>query len=458
MAKKAKTSYVCTKCGADYSKWVGQCSNCQEWNTIVEFKESPIVNHSGYAGKSKTSSIVKLVNVTATEVDRISTHSSEMDKALGGGLVNGSVVLVGGDPGIGKSTLLIQTLSKMSSDKKVLYVSGEESPEQIKMRAIRLNLDIEEVYLLSETNVENIIAAALEFEPKILVLDSIQTIFTSQSESSPGSSTQLKEATAILTRSAKENGFSVFIVGHVTKEGAIAGPKVLEHIVDTVLYFEGEQGSRFRLLRATKNRFGEVNECGIFAMLEDGLHDVKNPSGVFLQQHHKPLSGSCIFVTKQGNRPLMFEIQSLVSEINGNQEFARRVTLGIEKDRLQLICALLNKKAKVSLYKYDIYMSVVGGFKIEETASDIPVILSILSSFNEKPLGSICAFGEIGLSGEIRPVPFGEERIKEAIKHGIKKIIIPKGNLPRKNTNFSQSIEIIAVDDINDVMDFFNKI
>lgn len=460
MAKnnKVKTNYVCSECGEVHVKWSGQCSACGAWNTVVEFKENVSKDHSGYAGKTKTNAIVRLADVDSNEVDRITSCSEELDKALGGGLVKGSVVLIGGDPGIGKSTLLIQTLSKMSAGSKVLYVSGEESPDQIKMRAIRLKLDIQEVYLLSETNVENIIELSIDFKPDIIVVDSIQTIFTARSESSPGSSSQVKEATAILTRAAKENGFSVFIVGHVTKDGAIAGPKVLEHIVDTVLYFEGEQGSRYRIIRATKNRFGEVNECGIFAMLENGLHDVKNPSGVFLQQHSKPLSGSCVFITKQGNRPFMFEIQALVSEMSGNQDFAKRFTIGLDKDRLHLICALLAKKSKLTLFKYDIYLSVVGGFKIEETASDIPVILAILSSYNDKPLGSISAFGEIGLSGEIRHIPFGEERIKEAVKQGVKTIIIPKGNKPRAQTGLDKQINIVTVEDLSDIIKFFNEL
>jgi DNA repair protein RadA/Sms len=460
---KVKKIFVCTNCNESSNTWAGKCGICNEWNTVVETEHSSssdslkVQEHVGYAGKSNSAQITPLKDVKIADNIRLKTGFGELDRVLGGGLVKGSVILIGGDPGIGKSTLLIQTIANLSKDQKTLYVTGEESPSQVNLRAVRLKLDIDNVNILSETNVERIIEQSRSFKPKIMVIDSIQTVFTQESKSSPGSTTQLKESAAQLSRFAKEENISMFIVGHVTKDGTIAGPKVLEHIVDTVLYFEGEQGSRYRMMRAVKNRFGEVNELGVFAMIEKGLVEVKNPSSVFLSKYDKDVPGSVILVTKEGTRPLLVEIQSLIAE--NFSDNPRRVTIGLDKDRLLLMIAILQRKSGIKFYQYDVYVSVVGGVKIPETASDICLVLSLLSSQEEKTIPrSLAAFGEISLSGEIRPVPNGEERIKEAIKHGIKTIVIPKPNAPSKNSPLNKQIEIVTVNDINDVVTYYNKI
>ncbi len=459
---KIKTIYVCSECGSSHPKWAGQCSSCKSWNTLEEGLEeqekSKNDRMTGYAGLSKSSEIVKLTEVSSEEFSRISTGFYEMDRVLGGGLVEGSIVLIGGDPGIGKSTILTQTLSNLSiNSKKVLYVSGEESPSQIHLRAKRLGLNINEVYILSETNVEKIIDKTEKFQPDVVVVDSIQTIYTNESKSSPGSTSQLKETASMLNRFGKQNNITIFLVGHVTKDGSIAGPKVLEHVVDTVLYFEGEQGSKYRMLRSIKNRFGEVNEMGVFAMLENGLKEIKNPSAIFLSKYEKEVSGSSLFVVKEASRPLILEIQSLVAE--SNSEYIRRVSIGVDKDRFMLLTAILQRKVGLRIGRYDIYVSVVGGVKISETACDLPLSLSIISSYNESPLPKdLISFGEIGLSGEVRPVPNGEERIKEAIKHGMKTIIVPKGNYPSLKSKLHNEIKIVGISDVEELMEFYNSL
>ncbi len=432
---KSKTQYVCTACGSIHLKWSGQCSDCNEWNTLQE--EAVITppaaaksNHrtGGYAGEN---SRIKSINEIDFKEDvRATTGQSELDRVLGGGLVQGSVILIGGDPGIGKSTILLQTLSSLKGT-KTLYVTGEESLQQVSMRAQRLELPTENLRLLTETCIERIIELANIEKPEVMVIDSIQTIYTEHLTSAPGSVSQIREATAKLTRYAKQTNTATFIAGHVTKEGTLAGPRVLEHMVDTVLYFEGDPGSRYRLLRAVKNRFGAVNELGVFAMTEKGLKGVSNPSAIFLSRHDEDVPGSVIMVTREGTRPLLVEVQALVDESHGSQP--KRVALGLEQNRMAMLLAVMHRHGGISMFDQDVFANVVGGVKITETAADLPLMLAALSSFRNRPHPSdMIVFGEIGLAGEIRPVPNGEERLKEALKHGFKRAIIPKGNMPRQ--------------------------
>lgn len=432
---KSKTQYVCTACGSVHLKWGGQCSDCNEWNTLQE--EAVIAtpaaaktNHrtGGYAGEN---SRIKSINEIDFKEDiRTTTGQSELDRVLGGGLVQGSVILIGGDPGIGKSTILLQTLSSLK-DTKALYVTGEESLQQVSMRAQRLELPTENLRLLTETCIERIIELANVEKPEVMVIDSIQTIYTEHLTSAPGSVSQIREATAKLTRYAKQTNTATFIAGHVTKEGTLAGPRVLEHMVDTVLYFEGDPGSRYRLLRAVKNRFGAVNELGVFAMTEKGLKGISNPSAIFLSRHDEDVPGSVIMVTREGTRPLLVEVQALVDESHGSQP--KRVALGLEQNRMAMLLAVMHRHGGISMFDQDVFANVVGGVKITETAADLPLMLAALSSFRNRPHPSdMIVFGEIGLAGEIRPVPNGEERLKEALKHGFKRAIIPKGNMPRQ--------------------------
>lgn len=432
---KSKTQYVCTACGSIHLKWSGQCSDCNEWNTLQE--EAVITppaaaktNHrtGGYAGEN---SRIKSINEIDFKEDvRATTGQSELDRVLGGGLVQGSVILIGGDPGIGKSTILLQTLSSLKGT-KTLYVTGEESLQQVSMRAQRLELPTENLRLLTETCIERIIELANVEKPEVMVIDSIQTIYTEHLTSAPGSVSQIREATAKLTRYAKQTNTATFIAGHVTKEGTLAGPRVLEHMVDTVLYFEGDPGSRYRLLRAVKNRFGAVNELGVFAMTEKGLKGVSNPSAIFLSRHDEDVPGSVIMVTREGTRPLLVEVQALVDESHGSQP--KRVALGLEQNRMAMLLAVMHRHGGISMFDQDVFANVVGGVKITETAADLPLMLAALSSFRNRPHPSdMIVFGEIGLAGEIRPVPNGEERLKEALKHGFKRAIIPKGNMPRQ--------------------------
>ena len=432
---KTKTQYTCKSCGAIHNKWSGQCGECEAWNTLEESviqastantpKSSRFQSYSGDVGQIKSINEIDL-----KQIPRAGTGISELDRVLGGGLVQGSVVLIGGDPGIGKSTILIQTLSSLSNLKS-LYVTGEESLQQVSMRAKRLELNTEPLRLLTETCVERIIEHAALEKPNVMVIDSIQTIHTEELTSAPGSVSQVREATARLTRFAKQTNTSLFIAGHVTKEGTLAGPRVLEHMVDTVLYFEGDPGGRYRILRAVKNRFGAVNELGVFAMTERGLIGVSNPSAIFLSRHEEPVPGSVIMITREGTRPLLVEVQALVDDSHGQQ--ARRVVLGLEQNRIAMLLAVLHRHGGVSMFDQDVFANVVGGMKISETAADLPLILAALSSFRNRPHpADLVVFGEIGLAGEIRPVPNGEERLKEALKHGFKRAIIPTGNKPQR--------------------------
>jgi DNA repair protein RadA/Sms len=428
----AKTSFSCRSCGASHNKWAGQCSDCGEWNTleetvVVSTKKSA-KRSGGYAGEN--SQIKSLQDVVLEADPRNSTQISELDRVLGGGLVQGSVILIGGDPGIGKSTILIQTLASMQTTKS-LYVTGEESLQQVTLRAKRLELPLDHLRLLTETNVEQILAQAQREKPQLMVIDSIQTIYTEEVQSAPGSVSQIREATAQLVRYAKQTQTALFIVGHVTKEGTLAGPRVLEHMVDTVLYFEGNSSERYRILRAVKNRFGAVNEIGVFAMTDKGLRGVSNPSAIFLSRHEDSVPGSVIMVTREGTRPLLVEVQALVDETHGGNP--KRVALGLEQNRIAMLLAVLHRHGGVSMFDQDVFANVVGGVKITETAADLPLLMAALSSFRNHPIPEdMIMFGEVGLAGEIRPVPNGEERLKEAAKHGFKKAIVPKANMPRQ--------------------------
>lgn len=442
---KTKIIYTCTECGGVEPKWQGQCPNCHAWNTLVEtIAETAVVGTvaSRYVPLAETAGLQKLTEVEAAEVPRQPTGVSEFDRVLGGGLVPGGVVLIGGDPGIGKSTLLLQTLCHIGTARKAIYVSGEESPQQIAMRAKRLGLDASPISLLAEINLEKIIAILQKYQPDIAVIDSIQTVYSEALQSAPGSVAQVRECSAQLTRLAKQAGITVILVGHVTKEGVLAGPRVLEHIVDTVLYFEGDQNSSFRLIRAFKNRFGAVNELGVFAMTEKGLREVTNPSALFLSHHSEQVSGSCITVTMEGTRPLLIEIQALVDESHAPN--AKRLCVGLEQNRLAMLLAVLHRHAGVACFDQDVFINAVGGVKIGEPAVDLAVILAIVSSLKNKPLDNkLIVFGEVGLAGEVRPVQRGQERLKEAAKLGFTKAIVPKANAPKQKIT---GIEVIAVE------------
>ncbi len=451
---KARTVYVCTECGAQASKWSGQCGDCGAWNVLQEaLATSPAksgAKFAGYTGAAAAGEVRALAEVDATVEVRQSCGNGELDRVLGGGLVHGSVTLIGGDPGIGKSTLLLQVLAELAARNRTLYVSGEESPQQISLRAQRLQLPRDRLRLLPEINVERILATAEVEQPQAMVIDSIQTVYTERLQSAPGSVAQVRESAAQLVRYAKASGAALFLVGHVTKEGAIAGPRVLEHMVDTVLYFEGDPSGRLRVLRAVKNRYGPVNELGVFAMTERGLKEVSNPSAIFLSRHETPVSGSVIMVTREGTRPLLVEIQALVDECHGGNP--RRVTLGLEQNRLAMLLAVLHRHGGVAMYDQDVYVNAVGGVRINETAADLAVLLAALSSFRDRPLPTdLVVFGEVGLAGEIRPVPNGEERLREAAKHGFKQAIVPRANLPRRGGRV-EGLEARGVSRLAEVM------
>ena len=442
---KAKTIYSCTECGASEPKWQGQCPSCMAWNTLVEsIEETPTNNRytNKFEGLAQGGALQKLSSIKAADIARQPTGISEFDRVLGGGLVEGGVVLIGGDPGIGKSTLLLQVLCHLGKSAQAIYVSGEESPQQIAMRAKRLGLDASEVELLAEINLEKILATLQTHKPNIAVIDSIQTVYSEALQSAPGSVAQVRECSAQLTRIAKQLGITVILVGHVTKDGTLAGPRVLEHIVDTVLYFEGDQNSSFRLIRAFKNRFGAVNELGVFAMTEKGLREVANPSALFLSHHDGQVAGSCITVTMEGTRPLLIEIQALVDE--SHSPSPKRLCVGLEQNRLAMLLAVLHRHAGIPCFDQDVFINAVGGVKIAEPAVDLAVLLSIVSSLKNKPLDSkLIVFGEVGLAGEVRPVQGGQMRLKEAAKLGFTKAIVPKSNAPKTKI---AGLEVIAVE------------
>ena len=454
---KARTAYVCNECGAEASKWQGQCGECGAWNSFSEIvlesaaaAKSPASRRSGWAGKVDAPKVTALKDVRHHEDARVSTGIGEFDRVLGGGLVEGAVVLVGGDPGIGKSTLLLQAIALMSGTLPGLYVTGEESLAQVAGRAARLGLPIDGVNALAETGVERILEHAIALKPKLIVADSIQTLWTESLTAAPGSVSQVRESAARLVRYAKETGAAVFLVGHVTKEGGIAGPRVLEHMVDAVLYFEGDSGSRFRVLRAFKNRFGAVNELGVFAMGEKGLREVPNPSAIFLSGGNAQQPGSCVMVTREGTRPLLVEVQALVDASPLSNP--RRVAVGLEQNRLAMLLAVLHRHGGIVVSDQDVFVNVVGGIRVQETAADLPVLLAVLSSLRDQPLpDKTVAFGEVGLSGEIRPIPNGEERLKEAATHGFKRAIVPKANAPKGGSY--KGMEVVAVERLADALD-----
>ena len=450
---KAKINYTCTECGGISNKWAGQCPSCDRWNTFVEtIVETGGNRYSNQAqGIAQTAPVMSLADIEAIDVPRFGTGIDEFDRVLGGGLVAGGVVLIGGDPGIGKSTLLLQALANVSKLKKVLYVSGEESGAQIALRAKRLAVDADDLKLQAEIQLEKILNTLADLKPQVAVIDSIQTIYSDALTSAPGSVAQVRECAAQLTRVAKQSGITIILVGHVTKEGALAGPRVLEHIVDTVLYFEGDTHSSFRLVRAFKNRFGAVNELGVFAMTEKGLKGVSNPSALFLSQHDNQVPGSCVMVTQEGSRPLLVEIQALVD--SSHVPNARRLSVGLEQNRLAMLLAVLHRHAGVAAFDQDVFINAVGGVKITEPAADLPVLLAINSSMRNRPLPrGLVAFGEVGLAGEIRPAPRGQERLREAAKLGFSIAVVPKANLPKQKI---EGLEVIGVERIDDAM---NKI
>ncbi len=429
---KDKSVFTCNECGGTSPKWLGKCPSCAAWNTLVE---SVAVPDSGvrnrFASLAGTAQVAVLADIEASDVDRTPTGHAELDRVLGGGIVQGGVVLIGGDPGIGKSTLLLQALDSLQrAGKNTLYVTGEESGAQVALRSRRLGLEASQVRVLAEIQLEKILGALGSQQPDVAVIDSIQTVYSEQLSSAPGSVAQVRECAAHLTRAAKSAGVCIVLVGHVTKEGALAGPRVLEHMVDTVLYFEGDTHSQFRLVRAIKNRFGAVNEIGVFAMTEKGLKGVSNPSAIFLSQHAEPVPGSCVMVTLEGTRPLLVEIQALVDSGGPNP---RRLSVGLDRDRLAMLLAVLHRHAGVACMDQDVFINAVGGVRIAEPAADLAVMLAISSSLRGKalPKGFI-AFGEVGLAGEVRPAPRGQERLREAAKLGFTQAIVPKANAPKK--------------------------
>ncbi len=427
---KTKIEFVCRDCGSSHHQWAGQCLDCKEWNTLEEVVISQATSSKPESLKDLPASKVQnLSEIKSQNNNRLSTGLSELDRTLGGGLVDGSVVLIGGDPGIGKSTLILQAIAAINASNTTLYVSGEESAEQVSDRAIRLGIK-EDILFIGETHLEKIIKISKDTRPKVIVIDSIQTMVTDLSNSAPGSVTQVRDCAAQLTQYAKQTNTILLMIGHVTKGGALAGPRILEHMVDAVLYFEGDAGGRYRIIRAVKNRFGAVNEISVFAMGEKGLQQVSNPSSIFLSNQENPSSGSMVMVTREATRPLLVEIQALVDQANGTP---KRVSVGLDQNRLSLQLAILHKHSGIATFDQDVFINVVGGIKVSETASDLVVMLAIVSSLRDKVIPSKwIAFGEVGLTGEVRPVYNSMERLSEAQKQGFEVAIIPKGNAPKK--------------------------
>lgn len=450
---KAKTIFECAACGEKHPKWQGKCAGCGEWNTLVEVIEESVIpaskNNQRFQSLSSTSKVVTIDEISAVEIARKQTHIGELDRVLGGGFAHGSVILLGGDPGIGKSTLLLQTLAFVAPSNKVLYVTGEESVQQIAIRAKRLGIESHpNLRLMAENRMETILPQIDIENPAIVLIDSIQTVYSDILQSAPGSVAQVRECASMLTRLAKSRNIIVIMIGHVTKDGSIAGPRVLEHIVDSVLYFEGDQHSNFRMLRSIKNRFGSVNELGVFAMTDKGLREVNNPSALFLSSFRAGVPGCSILVSEEGTRPLMVEVQALVDQSHSMPP--KRLAVGMDGYRLSLLVAIMQRHLSTPLFDQDIFLNVVGGIKISEPAVDIAVILAVISSFKNKALPSkLAVFGEVGLSGEIRTVQKGQDRIKEAAKLGFTKIIVPKANAPKEKI---AGVEVIAVENIEQVI------
>ncbi len=449
----AKTTFNCSECGGTSAKWLGQCPHCRAWNSLIETVAEPAgsgKNRFGARpGLTPASPLMTLANIEASDFERTPSGLDELDRVLGGGMVEGGVVLIGGDPGIGKSTLLLQALDALQRrGQKTLYVTGEESGAQVALRARRLGLEGSQVQVLAETELEKMLSTLQAERPHVAVIDSIQTVYSNQLTSAPGSVAQVRECAAHLTRVAKSEGVTIVLVGHVTKEGALAGPRVLEHMVDTVLYFEGDTHSSFRLVRAIKNRFGAVNEIGVFAMTEKGLKGVSNPSAIFLSQHAEPVPGSCVMVTLEGSRPLLVEIQALV---DSGGPSPRRLSVGLDRDRLAMLLAVLHRHAGVACMDQDVFVNAVGGVRISEPAADLAVLLAITSSLRGRPLPKgFIAFGEVGLAGEVRPAPRGQERLKEAAKLGFSVAVVPKANAPKKPI---EGLTVHAVERIEQVVE-----
>lgn len=450
--KAPRRLYQCEQCGAQHPKWTGQCPDCGNWNCLVETVAAPpapvSARHVSYSGEAPR--IIALADVNPAEAPRLPTGLSEFDRVLGGGLVEGSVVLLGGDPGIGKSTLLLQSLASEAGSGRIsaLYVSGEESSSQIALRAERLKLPTGALRLLIETEIERILSLATTERPQVMVIDSIQTLYTSALQSAPGSVAQVRECAAQLVRFAKATRTAIYLVGHVTKDGALAGPRVLEHMVDAVLYFEGEVSGRYRLVRAFKNRFGAVNELGVFAMTDGGLREVSNPSAMLLSRHDQPVPGSVVLVTREGTRPLLVEVQALVDpSALGNP---RRVTVGLDQNRLSMLLAVLNRHGGVATAGCDVFANIVGGVRLTETAGDLAIVMAVLSSLRDRPLATdLVVFGEIGLAGEVRPVQGGPERLREAAKHGFRRAIVPRANVPK---SLPEGLEVVPVSRLSDAL------
>ncbi|WP_049630256.1 DNA repair protein RadA [Cellvibrio sp. pealriver] len=453
MSTKNKSAFVCNECGADFKKWQGQCTECGAWNSLSEVRLGPTPSNraakfEGYAGGASGNKIQTLAEISLNDVPRFSSGAGEFDRVLGGGFVPGSVVLIGGNPGAGKSTLLLQTLCNLARSMRAFYITGEESLQQVAMRAQRLGLPTDQLQMLSETSVEAICATAQQIAPKVMVIDSIQVMHMEDITSAPGSVSQVRESAAYLTRFAKQTGTVLILVGHVTKDGSLAGPKVLEHMIDCSILLEGDNDSRYRTLRGHKNRFGAVNELGVFAMTEQGMREVSNPSAIFLQRAEDASSGSVVMVMWEGTRPLLIEIQALVDDSHlGNP---RRVAVGMDQNRLAMLLAVLHRHGGIMVGDQDVFVNVVGGVKVMETSADLAVLLAIVSSFRDRVLPQdLIVFGEVGLSGEIRPVPSGHERLREAAKHGFKRAIVPFANAPRdKNVG----IDVVAVKNLQEAL------
>jgi DNA repair protein RadA/Sms len=453
---KAKTAFVCNDCGADFPKWQGQCGECHAWNTLSEIRLSGPASksasvrstgRSGYAGT--TASVQRLEEVAVLDLPRLRSGFDEFDRVLGGGFVPGSSILIGGHPGAGKSTLLLQTLCRVAAQQPALYVTGEESPEQIALRANRLGLPTEQLQLMAETDVDAILASAESLKPRVLVVDSIQVLHSETLTSAPGSVSQVRDCAAQLTRYAKQTGTVLILVGHVTKDGSLAGPKVLEHMIDCSILLEGDHDSRFRTLRGQKNRFGAVNELGIFAMTDAGMREVTNPSAIFLDRSEHIAPGTTVVVVWEGTRPLLVEIQALVDDSSlGNP---RRVTVGFEQNRLAMLLAVLHRHGGIQVGDQDVFANVVGGVRVMETSADLALLLAVVSSLRDRPLPrDWVVFGEVGLSGEIRPVPSGQERLSEAAKHGFKLAIVPKGNAPKKSMS---GLKVVPVSRLSEALE-----
>ncbi|MBN1238195.1 MAG: DNA repair protein RadA [Gammaproteobacteria bacterium] len=443
---KAKAIFTCEACGAQQPKWQGQCPDCGAWNTLVEAR--PVAERARrvhYAGQVE---LARLDRLEVGGVERLGTGLGELDRVLGGGLVPGSVVLIGGDPGIGKSTLLLRALANFAAEHATCYVTGEESLDQIALRARRMGVGAAPVQLLAETCVESIIGQLDARPPAVLVIDSVQTLYSDSLQSAPGSVSQLRESAAQLVRFAKTRGVATLLVGHVTKEGTLAGPRVLEHMVDAVLYFESDVGSRFRIIRTVKNRFGAANELGFFVMGEDGFREVRNPSSIFLARRQEAVPGSVTLVTREGTRPVLVEVQALVDQSLSHNP--RRLAQGFDAQRLGLLLAVLHRHCGIGIGDCDVFANVVGGLRVTETASDLAVVLAVLSSFRERPIPEdLAVFGEVGLTGEVRPVPFGEERLVEAEKHGFKRALVPRQNRPRQE----RALDVLAVERLGEAVD-----